>query len=337
MANSRKDKQGSRFGGLLRRLRGEESPRRRAVLAWVGWIVLIVGLGAGAGVGLRRLERQVMTNRTIHVPAAIRVQIMATPGWMPVPVAQELSRELTPAGLDFHDEKAASAVFGLGQSSPWVRRMIRVRKRLSDDPRVGLIEVEAEYRQPIAKVLHDGAEHFVDAQAVRLPAEQVPRWAVRVRPAGEAVRLVCFVEADELPPAVQAESIHYIAIDGVAAVPPPVGQPWQGQDVAAALRLIRLVCTRPYANQVTVVDVRNHGGRISRSEPQLRMYAQVGRGRRTDIRFGRFPVPEGGDYEVAPERKMSYLDTYAQEKGGLLAGMNEYIDLRFDELRVSID
>ena len=40
---------------------------------------------------------------------------------------------------------------------------------------------------------------------------------------------------------------------------------------------------------------------------------------------------------VSPERKISYLDQYAEDHGGNLAGVNRYIDLRYDELHVSLD
>ncbi len=100
--------------------------------------------------------------------------------------------------------------------------------------------------------------------------------------------------------------------------------------------MLRLVHNKPYANQITAIDVRNFAGRISRAEPHLRMYAQVGQGGSTDIRFGRFPLP-GGDYVISPERKLSYLDEYAEDHGGQLAGLNRYIDLRYDELHVSIN
>ena len=96
------------------------------------------------------------------------------------------------------------------------------------------------------------------------------------------------------------------------------------------------MATKPYANQITVVDVRNYGSRISPDEPQLRMYAQVGGGGVTDIRFGHFSAGRGGDYNVAQTRKMSYLDDYVSRQKGRLAGVHSYLDLRYDELHVSL-
>ena len=49
------------------------------------------------------------------------------------------------------------------------------------------------------------------------------------------------------------------------------------------------------------------------------------------------PIPGGGDYVVSPERKLSYIDQYVARNGGRLAGINTYLDLRYDQLHVSIN
>jgi hypothetical protein len=132
-----------------------------------------------------------------------------------------------------------------------------------------------------------------------------------------------------------ARAIHYVLIEGVQSPAPPVGQKWPGADLAAGLKLAVLVAGRPWANQVSAIDVRNHANRISREEPQLRLFAQVHKGKTTDIRFGRFPHP-GADFVVSPARKLSYLDEYVARHGGRLAGLHEYLDLRYDDLHVSL-
>jgi hypothetical protein len=98
-----------------------------------------------------------------------------------------------------------------------------------------------------------------------------------------------------------------------------------------------LVLEKPYANQIITVDVRNYNGRISRREPYLSMRAQVGDGPYTDIRFGRFPAPEGGDYEISSQDKMANLDQYWADHNGMLAGLSTYIDLQYDELHYSVN
>jgi TusA-related sulfurtransferase len=131
--------------------------------------------------------------------------------------------------------------------------------------------------------------------------------------------------------------LHYLDVQGVVCPPPEIGRRWEAPDLDEGLRLVELVMDRDFANQITAVDVRNYNGRISSVEPHLRMYAQIGRGPATDIRWGRFPTPDGTDYVVSPQRKMQYLEGYAADHGGRLAGFNRYLDLRFGELHVSIN
>lgn len=311
--------------------------RRAGIKRNLGWGVAVM-LFAVAGVfGLKALERRVLNGRTVPAPGEVRVALTARPDWMPARVADSVREWLTPGDARYYDEKLTARVYALGEVNPWIRRMVRVRKRRGDDPRVGVVDVTAEFRRPVARVLYDGQAYFVDAEGVRVPSTQTPRWAVMARRrSGAPPEQVCFVDVDDVPYALDPHPIHYVTIDGVAESPPPVGHAWSGGDVRAGLQLVKMVVERPYANQITVVDVRNHDGRISTTEPHLRMYAQVGRGPRTDIRFGRFPA-DSGDYVVSPQRKMSYLDVYAAEHDGRLAGLNDYIDLRYDELHVSVN
>jgi hypothetical protein len=66
------------------------------------------------------------------------------------------------------------------------------------------------------------------------------------------------------------------------------------------------------------------------------MTAQNSDGQSTDIKFGRFPIIEGGDPDIPTQRKISYLDAYYADHGRL-AGLNRYLDLRYDQLHVSVN
>jgi hypothetical protein len=177
----------------------------------------------------------------------------------------------------------------------------------------------------------DGRFFFVDRQGVRVPEGQTPRYML-LDEAGKPV--AHYVKYADLPPNGRAAPIHYIGIQGVVDPAPAVGQPWPGQDLQAGLKLIELVSARSYCNQITIVDVRNCDGRISRYEPHLSMYAQMGQGRATKIKFGRLPLPDG-DHVVSPERKLQHLDRYVTTHNGMLAGLSEWIDLQRDQLYYS--
>ena len=312
--------------------------RRRNACRRAAWVAVAVVLAGGVVLGMKALERRVLSTPRGGTPVAIRVRLTERPEWMPVTLARRIAESLAPPGADYNDPSLTSAVYRLGGVCPWIRRVDRVHKRPTSDPRVAVVEVTASFRKPVARILIEHEYVYVDRDGVRLPAGEVPHWVAAVPGRGDgAGRQVCYIHRDEVPPRFEVKSIHYIVIDGVAGQVPPAGQRWEGDDLAAGLQLIGLVSTRRYANQITVVDVRNHAGRINGNEPHLRMYAQVGRGRPTDIRFGQFPVPGGGDYVVSPERKLRHLDDYVSDHDGLLAGLNSYLDLRYDQLHVSLN
>lgn len=301
---------------------------------WVGVTVIVAGAVGGA---MHVLEQRVLNGEVATVPGEMRVKLAARPDWMPESLAARIAATFLPPSPRYYDQELTERVRRRAEANPWVRRVIRVEKYPTDDPQVATVEVEAEFRMPFAAAPAEAALAYVDAEGVRLPAEQVPKWASksRTRP-GDAPETTFYLSRDDAPPGRALSRVHYVVIGGLAAPSPPVGQRWEGDDLAAGLRLIALISGRPYAWQITAVDVRNYDGRVSRSEPHLRMYAQQGRSRRTDIRFGRFRAPEG-DYNVSPARKLSYLDEYVDDHGGRLAGMNRYIDLQYDELHVSIN
>lgn len=320
---------------------------RRTVGRMAAWTVAIVALVGLAVAALKALERRVLTGADPRAPQPARVCLAGVPPWMPASLASHLAAAMTPPNADFRDPALPRAVHDRARRSVWVRSVARVLKRRADGGAGGTVEVQAEFRQPVARVpVGDGTYAYIDPEAVRLPADGVPRFVVTMPPAvgrgipnpdgsesgppPAASRYYC--GEWELPPRIPARRLHYVDIHllpGADGAPPPVGQVWDCAALREGIRLVGLISRRPYANQITTVDVRNHNWRVSRSEPQLRMIAQVGRGSRTDIRFGRFPHPQA-DWVVSPARKLEYLDNYVREHDGRLAGLDPGIELRLD-------
>ena len=303
----------------------------------LGFVALIAAIVAVAALGLAKMERRVLADKAGRAPRRMEIRLASRPNWMPEALGRRIVGTFLAAEARYHDEQLTETIFRRAAANPWVREVFRVIKRRSDSPDVAVLEVDAAFRPPIARLRAQRGFAYVDAEGVRLPAEQVPKWAAieKTRP-GQNAKRTYYLSRHDVPDGRRASQIHYIIIEGVVAAPPAVGQRWPGQDLAAGLRMVRLVAGRPYAWQITEVDVRNYDGRVSRYEPHLRMSAQVDRSRPTNIRFGRFPLP-GGDYVVSPERKLAYLDDYVTDHGGHLAGINRYIDLRYDELHISIN
>jgi len=323
-----------------RRLGSADPQKRRKTVVFACWAVLGLLTAVGLIVGMRALQGRVLRKRYQGLHGRAQVRLVRTPQWMPASLAREIAGDLTPPKASLADADLARKVYRRAAANPWVRQVRRVFVRPNTGAPGGLVETDLAFRRPVARIRKETQYVYVDADGYRLPITQVPMWVLTFCDRqGKRVRQVSYLARGEIPAAWRraAQKIHYVAIDGVATGPPPPGWQWTGEDLAAGLKLVLLVRRRPYHAQITLIDVRNHAGRITRNEPQLRMYAQIGRGRPTDIRFGRFPAPGGGDYVISPQRKLSYLDEYVTAHGGRLAGVNSYLDLRFDELHVSIN
>ncbi|MCJ7543340.1 MAG: hypothetical protein MUP47_02050 [Phycisphaerae bacterium] len=324
---------------------GWDGRRRRHRLRRASvWLLGLAAVVAGAWVGLKRLERYAVGRGggAAGEITTVRVAFTARPEWMPLGLARDIAQAMVPPRAKFTAQDLSGSIYRLAADNPHVAEVRRVTWHGGDQPGMAVVEIDCRFRMPIARVeLSNSAwgYAYVDREGFRLPEADVPQWVIQLAPTAAQPKgaTYFFRDGDLLPTGAQVQALHYITIRGAAAPAPEVGQQWPGQDIQDGLRLVALVLTRSYANQVTTVDVRNHDGRISRSQPHLRMYAQVGEGSVTDIRFGRFPTPGGGDYEVAPEIKMSHLDDYFLDHGKRLAGLNSYIDLQYDQLIYSVN
>jgi len=285
------------------RPRWRPSPARAKVV----WTVAgLVAFATALTAGMHLLRAQLLSSPPYSTTAA-RVRLTAAPSWLPRDVAAGLLADLqaVAGGRSVYDDDLAEAVHAAAAADPWVAEVRRVAKHHD-----GHVTVDVSYRRPF--VLVRSAEPriaepvVVDAEAVRLPLSPY-----RLKPG------------------------RTIIVSGVAGVPPAPGRTWTAPDLADALRLMHLLKDKPYVNEVTIIDVRNHEGRISQAEPTVVLVAQVGRGRRTEVRFGRFPVDDA-DYCVSPARQLAFLDEYVEANGGRLSGRNAFIDLRYDRPYVSV-
>lgn len=317
---------------LYRRLDSMDPDRRRALRHAVLASVAVLVLGTATAAALAALRSRVLTGQVGPASPAYHVRLVGVPSWMPDALAQRIAEQLTPAKRGFGDPALTRDVYERARANPWVATCRQVVRHLPDQAGPATVAVHVDLRQAVAAV-HQGDEYtFVDADGVVLPYDHVPRWILPAEDgAGRRGRDRCFISRAHVPQGAAARPIHYMVIEGVQSPPPPPGQRWDASDLDDGLRLIAMLRRRPYATEVAAVDVRNHGWRISETEPQLRLYAQLPRGKGTDILFGRFPHAKG-DYIVPPERKMAYLDGFVADHAGRLAGKASRIDLRGDHL-----
>ncbi|MFA6134913.1 MAG: hypothetical protein WC869_12935 [Phycisphaerae bacterium] len=321
-----------------------DGPGRLNILVRIG-VVLVTATAVVSGmfVGLKYLEQTVLA-RKVDQPAATTVRVaFGVPAWMPQSLAEEIGKSLILPRAAFYDAELTADTYARARANPWIREVRCVTKKRTTDDRIALVEIDCEFRMAVARVPigKESAREFayVDSEGVRLPAKDVPQWMLEMsgdaKGPGTRSKPISFRDSDLPPAGAAVKALHYITIAGVESAPPAIGQPWSGGDIREGLRLVNLVLTHSvstYANQIARVDVRNFDGRISKREPYLRMYAQVDDGPATDIKFGRFEVPGGGDFEISAEQKMSTLDQFFITNGNKLAGGASSCDLRYGDL-----
>lgn len=189
-------------------------------------------------------------------------------------------------------EITTSIANGLAHS-PWVRKVIAVRKRYPNR-----LAIELELRRPIAYVDYRGTFYAVDRFGVRLPAVsrdlQKAPW-----------RLPCILAGRNEPPAVT--------------------EPWQGDIVPHAASVAATIDEAGERFPVTVValDVR-FKYRNGQADPDVTLYTTEG----PHIKWGSPPSMEHhGEPDGAA--KIDNLATFASRVGTL--STREYVDIRFAE------
>ncbi|HUS46592.1 MAG TPA: hypothetical protein VM098_00620 [Phycisphaerae bacterium] len=304
--------------------------RRKGIALACGKVLACLVVLAGCVWGMAELEKRVLGHPG-RGPVAARVQLCALPDWMPAPIAEGIARSVLPEDADLNDRQLTEKAYKSLSANPWVRKVLRVEKRLTADPHVGVLEVDAEYRKPVARVPLRGARSYayVSDDAYRLP-DAVPHWVAWVPTRdGQSGKWTYFLQRNDMPPIAatgKAWEVHYMTITGVAHDAPEVGQRWEGGDIVAGLRLVGLLWDRQYVLQIAEVRVAN----ASKPDPELTILArQKARSPETVILFGRFPNPEG-DWVVPPDRKLQNLDRYVRAGKGTLAGLAQSIDLQTD-------
>ncbi len=301
--------------------------RRTAVGRAALWTLAALAVASAVAWGMIGLEGYV-SGHPDRLAVAVQVRLLNRPDWMPAALVGRIDEAILPAGADLNDPRLVERAHRAAEATPWIREVRSVAKRVTPDPRLGVLEVDAVYRRPVARVLlTDGAAYVAD-DGVRLPAD-VPQWVARSPGDG---RLTFFLAKGDVPSGIRAvHRVHYIEIRGVESAPPAVGEVWPGGDVAAGLAVVRLVMVEnSFRGDIAEVDVRNYAGRMIVGEPHIRLVAQRPRTRRTEILFGRLPRPDY-DSVVLPEQKMSNLVRFTELHGGL-AGHAREIDVRRPDL-----
>ena len=260
------------------------------------------------GLGFVASQQYVRKLETTDAPAAVELA-GGPPAWMNPQIVKQILTTAAPAGPSLPtDRRALAAEAAALMKSPWVRQVKQVRRVYADGPG-DTIEIQADFRTPVALVRWQDAYWYVDAQGVRLPER--------------------FDDAQVRQMAVAGGRPTFRVIEGVAHAPADAGKPWPGKDVKAGLEMIDLLADKPYADQVTRVDVGNFDGRVNANESQINLVTRYD----TQVRWGQAPSSQAFFVEQRVDRKLDAMEQACRQTGRVDMNL-PWIDLRFDSALV---
>lgn len=283
----------------------EISPQRAALIKKivVHGVIACLFFG-GIGTGFYYVKDYV--DREVAVPSEPpTIVIKNRPHWMSDLLVERIAATARPRGLHsaFDREMLAQARRAL-QNNPWISHVYSVRRAYRKKPG-DTLEIDCEYRVPVALVRWGDFYWLVDRNGYRLPelykSSEVPQ-IVRVVDGRVDIRI----------------------IDGVRKPPPEkAGQKWVGEDLAAGLEMVQLLSDKTYAQQILKIDVANFG---SAREPHIVLVTRFG----TQVRWGLTPSECAKDpfIDVSTATKLDRLQKlYAQfgrVDGGHQSGIQIY-------------
>jgi len=285
-----------------------EQIARRARLTRVArhMTALLLCIIAG-GVGLRELKRHVERN-VVFLNEPPQVILKDRPVWMSDFLCEQLLATVRPMGAhSAFDRDLLIDVAASLRSNPWVKSVRQVRRAYARRPG-DTIEIDCDFRAPVAMVHWKDYFWLVDGDGIKLPeqftAQQVPH-ILKGRDGMMNIRI----------------------IEGVRQPPVESGHKWPGDDLLAGLDLVKLLYGKPFAEAVIKVDVTNFGGRDDPREAQLTLETCYG----TAVKWGRPVNAKDFFVEVSTAQKLKYLEQVQSQYGRIDAGQ-PWIDIRFDRI-----
>ncbi|HEX8341816.1 MAG TPA: hypothetical protein VF624_12975 [Tepidisphaeraceae bacterium] len=265
--------------------------------------IAAVAFSAVVGVGFKASKDYV--EQHIRPAGPPRVTIRNRPAWMNDTLAARITGSVRAyVAAPASDTSLLQADAQTLSVDPWVKRVRGVR-RVYDQQPGDTIEIDAEFRAPVALVRERDNYWYVDAEGVRLPEKLSAEQAGQLIDAGRSMR--------------------FRIIEGAAEPPIAAGLPWPGGDVQAGIEMIALLADKPYADQIVKIDVSNFNGRVNPNESQLNLITRYG----TEVRWGQPPSATAFFVEQRVNRKLEYLQQARQQTGRVDMNL-QWIDLRFD-------
>lgn len=287
------------------------SDETQARLRKVTLVVLgAVAVAALCGAGIHKVYQYVDKNvATVTEPP--RVVLANRPVWMSDFLADQISNLARPPGgysslnnLMLKDVKAR--LENNLRSNAWIKQVRQLRLEYGERPGDTLV-IDCDFRVPAALVHCENFYYFVDNDAFQLP-ERYP---------AEFLHKVMYGSDGKL---------QFRIIEGVRGGPPMPGQRFAGDDLAAALDMVKLLYGKDYTQDILKVDVSNFGKRQDEREAQIVLYTKYN----TQIRWGCPATSTDLLAEVPAGQKMEYLQRAYLKSGRPDCGLS-WFDLRKDK------
>jgi len=259
----------------------------------------------GLAVGFYFVREYVQSQ--IVVPAGPpAVVIKNRPRWMSDFLVQRIADTARPKGnySAFDREMLVEAREAL-EKNPWIAKVYDVRRAYGNGPG-DLLEINCEYRVPVALVKWGDYYSLVDRTGFRLPEQY---------------------EAKDVPRIVRIEEgmVDIRIIEGVKRPPPEAGHKWMGEDLAAGLEMIALLSDKPYAQEILKINVAHVA---AKGEPMVVLVTKYA----TEITWGRVPSDKDSFFEVDPGKKLERLQSVYAQYGRVDAVRAGGLDIRFDRV-----
>ncbi len=276
--------------------------RKRQRASWFGpsliiilKVLAVVCVLCGIVIGLMFLEKYVKET----IPArqgAGDLELADVPLWVSDQLKEKVYTIATADGSSLGlDDAALSVQRNIEELMPW---LYEVKVRATHN----ILRVEALWRKPVALVKSGLIKFYVDAEQVVLDYMEMPDLPI--------------VEIKGLPPVTKI---------------PPLGEVWQRDDLAAAIRILdrlddmdkSLTPDKPLLREIDCIDVSNFNGRHNSRQAHIILYTKDN----TSIIWGAEVEKWQQHLESTDEQKLAKLYVYYKENG-TLSGAAKFINLR---------
>lgn len=266
-------------------------------------VCLLGGIVLGVIYWDKLIKRRTTTSAT-DAP----LEIKAIPAWINEQLKEKLLQAANADGLGLKiDETVADRVRRNIQAVfPWLDDAV-VRTTHSR------LQIEGRWRLPLVLVKRGLDKFYLDRDLVVLDFVELPH-------------------------------LNIVKLQGVAVTEktPELGQPWQQEDIAAAVELVELLaaCDRektpekPLLSEIAALDVANCNGRKNKKFPHIVLYTTDN----TEVIWGAEIGKWQRHLEATDAEKLAKLYAYYKEYGTLLGDV-KYINLRDpqDKIPLPID